>query len=101
STSEADFSKVLEVELVRGCLGALDVDAQTAQVGLEARIAAVDVVHVADLGDPVGAQAGDGQARPGADVRGGHRGAGQALLAADAGVVAVGAGGGPEAGDVV
>ena len=52
-------------------------------------IAAVDVVHLLHLGDPVGHQPGQHQPGAGPDVGGDDRGAGQPLPAADDGVVAV------------
>src|SRR5690349_14156199 len=79
----------------------LDEGAGRAEVVFEVGVAAVDVVDVADLGHAFGAQAGDDQAGAGADVGGAYRGAGQLLLAAYDGVVAVRTDVGAEPGQLV
>src|SRR3954469_12638099 len=50
-------------------LGALDASAEVTQLFIDALVATVDLLHIADCGDAISSERGQHQGHPGANIR--------------------------------
>src|SRR4051794_33335104 len=69
---QSGYPRGVPLRTARTCalsLGALDASAEVTQLFIDALVATVDLLHIADCGDAISSERGQHQGHPGANIR--------------------------------